>query len=654
MILLHFFGCVDLKSDPNVPLEEPEVALIHRMPLVLPLESINSDTYYNDSSAYYLNEYNRMALRRPLPEIQLSSGQGTYYFTEYAFTINSEEPQPVYAMTTGHLFHLHPGDLYAYAFTEAGSFIADEEMLVLVAVSDVPKYCSKYYYPKDVPVIRACIMRNISLSRDSLIDEIGANYTEEYFKLRGYQFNDPERWKEEYYEDWFLKYSTEPILVKGGSKIALTKPDQPSSSSPQRLSLFFEVGGWGNNEENARKFFFYRCRREKLEGHPMIALTTELPVDAGYVDYIHPAKDPYAGRGKDDLIEAAESGSDYDPIALDPEQDPTALVVQKRIPDNVTVPRWIHLPDNYGTTRIRVRNPRNLPIQITGYDPGEVTISPSSFSADNQIVTFEATQNSPSSPDNKIEIALNYLDPSTGESRTILPLTLVFYEFQMIPIKFHKLSDSVRSALITVDQLEQILDHANHILGRQTNVYIYPVEDEDGVILHDLIFNEDLGAPLEGGTAFNYGLDKIYQRLDQESTGDNCHHVFTWLAKSSDGNLITGGLSWKSSWNPLNYFIATLQATEIRLKDPIESYALQECAQILIHELGHWFTTRYISSISDFLCTSGTEHFEHSDCPGGDHGLYANMMAKFGSATNIKITLNQAEVYIQYAPQVKE
>lgn len=309
------------------------------------------------------------------------------------------------------------------------------------------------------------------------------------------------------------------------------------------------------------------------------------------------------------------------------------------------MPPSIHLPVSHGTTKIRVRNPRNLPVQITGYDPSEVTISPTSFSADNQIVTFEATENSPSSPNNKIEIALSTLDPTTGASRTILPLTLVFYEFQMIPIKFHKLSDSVLSASITVTQFQQILDEANHILGRQTNVYIYAIE-EDGVILHDLIFTEDLGSPLE------QGLDKIYQRLDQESTGDNCNQVFTWSAKDKLGNLVNAGRTWKSSLNPANYFVATLQVIEN--KDLTNATDLKECAQTLVHELGHWFTTRYISSFSDFLCTSGTEHFEHNDCPTGDHRLYGNIMAKFGSASNLKITLSQAEVYVKYAPQVEE
>jgi hypothetical protein len=635
---LHLFACKDgLNSDPNIPADEPEPPVeIERMPLVLPIESPVSDTYYNESSTHYQSEYNKMALRRPLPEIPLSSGQGIYKFTEYAFTINSEEAQPVYAMMTGYLFHLRPGDLYGYAFTEAGSFIADIEMLVLEAIAGEADSRRDVYYAASIPVLNACIMRNISVMRETLIEEIGENYPVNYITYKGYE--SPEAW----YEDW-LTDPTMRILVKGGSQIGLTKQDQTSSSSPQRLSLFFEIGGWANNEAAARNFFSYRGRQEKLEGHPMTALITELPVQAGYIDYIHPSKEPFAGHSKKDLISAEESGADYDAIAVDPEQHPAVLIIQKSVPQNVTVPSSVHLPLTHGTTKILVRNPLNLPIQITGYDPSQVSISPSSFSTDNVLVEFRATVNSPVRPNNKLDIALSYLDPVSNQSRAILPLTLVFYEFQMIPIKFHKLSDSVQSAQITAPQLEQILEQANHLLGRQTNVYINPVKDEDGVILHDLIFTEELENPLERGDLFNYGLDKIYQRLDEGSTGDNCHHVFAWLMKIDD-KLINGGYTWKSSDNPANFFIATAQATG----DLSDSYYLQRSAITLIHELGHWFVNRYIST---FFCTSGAEHFEHSDCPGGDHQLYENMMTKMGAG--LMITINQAEVYVEYSPQLK-
>ena len=80
MILLHLFACGGEKrpeSDVHLPANVSVSALMERMPLVLPLGSLDSDTYYDDSSARYLIKCNRMTLRRPLPEIHLSSGQDT-------------------------------------------------------------------------------------------------------------------------------------------------------------------------------------------------------------------------------------------------------------------------------------------------------------------------------------------------------------------------------------------------------------------------------------------------------------------------------------------------------------------------------------------------------------------------------------------------
>lgn len=639
-MLFHFFACnkEGLKSDPSIPAQKPRAALIESMPLVHPLELLDSATYYDVTSEYYQNEYNRMSLRRPLLEIPFSSGQGTYNFTEYKFTINSEQPEPVYAMMTGYLFHLNPGDTYSYVFTEAGSFVADEEMLVLEAA---PQTMNRYIFPKDVPVLRACIVRNLSFDRALLIEEINENYSEGYIKNRGYEGPDA------LFNDWLVN-STIPLLVKGGSQIGLTKSDILTSPSPQRLSLFFEIGGWGNNEENAKTYFFYRSRFLELEGHPMIAVIRELSVIAGYVDYVGFRDNPYEGRDKSKLIEDAQSGSDYDPIAIDPEQHPVTIIIQKKIPDSITVPSSIHLPDNYGSTRIRVCNPLNVPVQITGYDPNEVTIIPTNFSSHDQIITFQSTQNSPVSPNNKINITFNYLDSSTGELRLILPITLVFYEFQMIPIKFHKLSDSLRTVSITYDQLEKIIDEANLLLGRQTNVYLYPIEEND-IILHNLDFNqEDLGEVLEQDIVFNYGLDKIYTKLNEFSTENNCHHIFTWETVTTDNT----GYTWKSSLNPINRFLVTLQV--IKDLDLTDSKVLQDCAQTLIHELGHWLSGTYISLADFILCASGAEHFRHDDCASGDHGLFANLMNPGSDSDSIKLTLDQAEVYVQYALQVEE
>ena len=310
----------------------------------------------------------------------------------------------------------------------------------------------------------------------------------------------------------------------------------------------------------------------------------------------------------------------------------------------MTVPDSIQLPADQGVTRVRVRNPLALPIQIAGFDPSEVTISPSSFSIDDQLVTFEATPNSPS----RIDIALSYFDPSAGVSKIILPLTLVLYDFRLLPIKFHKLVDIARQAQIIPDQLKQIIEKANHILGRQTNVFIYPIEEDD-TILHELVFNEDLGEVLEQGVAFNYGLDKIYQRLEQTSTANNCHHVFTWAAINPEGDKVAGH-TWKSSVIPSDRFILSLQVVEGR--DLTNSDDLDSCAQTLVHELGHWFILTYIGVADVVLCTSGTEHFEHGRCPDGDHRLFANLMG--AGSDDFMITLNQAEVYVGYAPQVEE
>ena len=82
-------------------------------------------------------------------------------------------------------------------------------------------------------------------STNTLIREIEENATQDYFKqlytqVTGQQFDGSTPWMEAYY-DLFLNNPTVPILVKGRSHIGFTKPAQPSSPSPQRLSLFFKV-----------------------------------------------------------------------------------------------------------------------------------------------------------------------------------------------------------------------------------------------------------------------------------------------------------------------------------------------------------------------------------------------------------------------------
>ena len=72
----------------------------------------------------------------------------------------------------------------------------------------------------------------------------------------------------------------------------------------------------------------------------------------------------------------------------------------------------------------------------------------------------------------RINIALSYFN-LLQDSQIILPLTLVLYDFRLLPIKFHKLVDIPRQAQIIPDQLKQIVKRqTTYLAGKPTYSFI--------------------------------------------------------------------------------------------------------------------------------------------------------------------------------------
>ncbi len=609
------------------------------MPMVEPDSTANSNNYYSVTSAYYKSKLEQMQLT-VVPRLF-----GSDTFTEYRFTVSTDQPQTVYALTSGYLYYLRRGQSYPYLL---GSAVPDEDIIVLEPLPSSRSYW-RSFHPEFAPFLTKAVYLNLDLDQASLKTQIETFHDVNFFddlhkSVTGHTYTGSKSWTDAYYDDLFLEYPEATIIVQGGAVLGTTRADTSNVTAPQRLSLFFDLDGWAENEEAVKTFFTYRTRLPDHEGHPMISLLTGFPVEATYVDYVFLEGSPFSGRYKLQLQQLPFPFSEtppYHSIAIDPDQHPAALVIQKLPSSDVN---GTALPVDYGITGLRLLKPLPTPLTVAGFDSAHVLVEQMSLSDTEELISFQAT---PMSPDELI-VTVTTLDPDTGASIDIMRLNLVFLEFKQIPIRFHQLSDNFRTANINDAQLRQVVEIANYILGRQANVYIAPVE-ENGVVLHPLPFEDDLGEVLEAGTVWSYGLDKVHKHITDTPEYGDCNFVFSWELRE-EGTLLGESFHPKPDLGQL----WRVNFVNVAAVDPSYEGDLFSVAETVVHELGHWISLSFIGDARDFFCTGGAEHFAHDTCTNGDHRLCGNLMAPGKSPNRGRlISVEQARIYNRYADQVR-
>lgn len=637
----YLAGCGNL-SYPYLLPDIPEVGIfLDTMPLVEP--NWDFADYYHDTSTYYKDNLSLMGLVRPLPNVSLNGVD----FTEYRFTINKAEPQDIYALSSGYLYFVPRGQRSHLL----GDVVADEDMLVLEPLR-ASKVIWRWYHPEFSPIIERVVYRNFNLDSDSLKEQIKSFHSEAFFRdlyrqVTGTEYSGPPEWFEAYW-DLFLGPAEVAMLVQGTAVLGRTSPVIADSGVLQQLNMFFNVNGWSDNEESVKDFFRYRNRLPGLEGHPMIALLTGMPVEAGYVDYIAPLdlKQPWKGRLKDYLNRLPEPFNEtppYHTIAIDPDPDPAAIVIQKPPSSDLEISE---LPADHGITGLLVHKSSPLPIIVGDFNPNEVIVDQISLSDTEELVTFQATPASPES----LPITVTTLDQDTGASIQIMEFQLAFFEFKKLPIRFHQLSDQFSGGTRTVNilpsDLPEVIRIANYILGRQANVYLSVIANDQNVTLEPLHFNEDLGFPLDvNGDSVTTICNQIWAT---PSTAD-CHVIFTWDLVKAGGPLRGQTIRPPS---PALKPIILLTVHFPPLTMPPTKQDFTDVGFVLVHELGHWISMRFLERTR--ICAGDDKHFDHDACSSGHTTLYLNLMAAGESANSGKqISLEQAKIYNLYASQVQ-
>lgn len=652
MILLQLFGCgsggIQTLPDPGANKMTAENSwLVDAMPLVSMLErgSYTGIAFQADAIAHFEAEASQVdAAIRGIQLRNRPDPPGTIAFTEYLLTHTSTSPQPVYALTSGYLHYLHQGqsdpNLLGGAETQA-----DEEIVILKPLPSILEEW-KMSHPGSTALLEECASLNVELVSDaSLRQLIKTSKTEDYFRQvyklkKGSDFQGTTGWDEEYL-NLFKEFPDVSILVRGGVQIASTKANSSTDPS-QRITMLFSVDGtWTGHDDKVKAFFQYHQRRDRLGGHPLIAKLIGHSVQSGTVDVIAPFAENGA-RTKYRLLQdfkslSTSSDPEYHPLALDPDQDPHRLIVPKP-PGNgiLPIPNLPLRPDHW-LTRLKISNPLGLQITI-GFQPAEVNVTPASFSAPEQVVEISATAGSP--PETDIEI-------TTPDGTVAQKLRLVFLGFQTAAVKFYKLRDTNanHTTSMTESKLRDVLAYANEILGRQTSVYISPIE-ENSSILHDLLYAGDLGDPITTGGPGISGAEDLYDQVAGTSQTENLKVVFVWDEEISSSSI---GINYRpGGWGYPNYVLIMIdtQASTGYNAD------VKDVAQTLVHEVGHWFAQVFITwGQGTPECGGLDKHFSHGKCLGGNWSLLGNLMTSKGSE-NVLITIEQATVYNDYAAQI--
>ena len=300
-------------------------------------------------------------------------------------------------------------------------------------------------------------------------------------------------------------------------------------------------------------------------------------------------------------------------------------------------PNLILRPDHY-VTRLKIFNPFNLQINIHGNIPVGVSITstPAIFSATEQVIEISAT----------VDLALGttetLLEISTGDGALIHELTLKYLAFKSFPIKFWKISDQKINHITQIDetQLLEVISMANDILGRQANVFIYPIA-ENLIKLHDFVYEGDLGDII----TFT-ALENMAELISNSIQGNEINILFVWQV-NNDSNPRMAAANFMSGGNKL-----------IVINTSGNSQQSFDMAMSMVHELGHWFSEAFVypGNGNTIACGGSDRHFSHwqpdvTGCPGGDWIFYENLMNTVGS---LLITKEQSLVFNTYADEIEQ
>lgn len=532
----------------------------------------------------------------------LANGPGQVNFAEYWVTHDSTDAQPVYALTTGHLFFLSYGmsygDLLNGARTDFG-----EEMLVLRPLKQ-PISAWSESLPGEISMLAEIAYLDLQMLDDQALKNlITKTATEEFFRTQyrnktQFEWQGPNQTEPDWQTAFLNKYKELPdwpILVKGGDQIGFTKTN-PDLLPGQRLSLFLKVGmKWFEHRNEVENFFNYYQRRLNICGHPLAAVLLGRSVKSSTIDVLpfqeFTAEESFypvmrIQRNKASLIQdfrkyVSLPDPTYHPLALDPDQSPHRLIIRRKPPAEA-IPVYLRpslLQVNAWKTKLSIQNPFELPVQINCSLSEGVNISPVNFNLMIQTVEFEANENLSSNlTEGRIEVIS---EDGAANYSVAQELMLSFMDFHAIPIKFFKLIENqqIHSTDMDEGKLHEVIAYANEILSSQTNVYIYPVEElvnEVSKIVHETKISA-------GVSPLSASLISIYSELFfveyKQEYHDYINVIFVW------DQAATGKNSGVTDY-PYDSKLALIYLDTLHTDQNLE---VHEIADTLVHELGHWF-----------------------------------------------------------------
>jgi hypothetical protein len=293
---------------------------------------------------------------------------------------------------------------------------------------------------------------------------------------------------------------------------------------------------------------------------------------------------------------------------------------------------------------LRIINPCGLALRTEGNIPFEVLVIPVSEDVHEQIFEISISGDL---PETITEAVLKIIATDlSGVAYDTMEIKLLFRVFLDLPVRFYNLVNLNYITLMDEPKLNQVIAYANEILGRQTNVYIYPVGAQGSLVEPFEYTDGDLGDPI---TNYDYlpgldGAEDIWQQMAATSEQTKPKVLFVWNQECGESL----GAAFRPGGLGLSWEMIMIDTQAEGHYDASAAYI----AKILVHELGHWLATTFLIFIGGHAhCTYGDEHFRHGECTIGDWKLPGNLMD--AARDNLKISANQASVYMDYSPAVQ-
>jgi hypothetical protein len=677
LLSLQLFGCnktsglqQSIEFDLSNSASAAEFSFItDGMPLVAPLEYDQANILYpgNDYDEALILHYEAEEvfvnfLVGDIESRNKANSSEQVDFQEYKITHTATAPQPVYALTTGYLYYLTAGQSVSDLF--GGSVVGSNETALVL--KPLPTVYTEWQssHPGTLLLLDQCVYLNAEvvsetcfsdtdLSEACLKNLVRKGTSRKHYEQIYREYNSdglpPEDWEAAYIE-LFKEHPEIPIVVAGGTQIGWTK-SAGETDTTQSLTMFFSFGGlWDLHHSAILPFFTYYKRRNQLGGHPLIAKLLNQSVSAGTVDVI--VTEAMAGaRSKARLITEfqgmqASGLRTHHPLALDPDQHPHRLVVPRFRTEADTEIQNITFRSDHWLVYLRVHNPLELEISIEGDIPPEVTVSPLQFHNSLQVVEVNITGDLPSTVR---EATMKIMaQDSLGNASEATQIILTFMDFHVVPIRFYKLINLNYVTDMDEPKLREVIAYANEILGRQTNVYIQPIEEEGSILFPFAYTDGDLGDPIvEHDFGGSNGAEDIWQQMEVSSDQLQAKVLFVWNQEAGESL----GATYRPGGLPI--LSGKLWAMMMIDTQPEGTFvpSVAYLAKVLVHELGHWFSKTFIGWKNGLPeCTNGDEHFRHDACTTGHWKLKGNIMTK--EKDDLWITYEQSSVYNDFASGV--